>query len=358
MKKILDYVQNKKVNFKTIRTFVQMVLKAETQRFQFSFPVYCKTVFFLSPINGYVRSIQSSRKKHACVVLNSYPFLLSKKERSQTLTWLYVYATVVHELNHLKIQTQLEEGGNYDYASFMAGLCQYNQHRNWIHSLERISDAPDFMRLNHRSLTLLELICTQEGLHRAYAVLNEILSEDESSTINAIIYSVDFLLEHMEVHYSASSQPLYLFKKNLLDIHKKIQVDAGILNQLKQLSLLFDEKGNMHTPLAMFRRIDEENRKFYDAILIHLLVNLQNLTPWEQAFAENPDFHAYMEALANSYCQRSVNYLQDAHIFRAFISPDVLQDNAATLINTTNTLYTWMGIFNMKLTGGIVFPMA
>ena len=357
MKEILKYAQTKKVNSKTIRTFVQMVLKAETQRFQFPFPVSSNTVFFFGSINGYVRISRSQQKKHACVILNSYPFLLSKKKRSQTLTWLYIYATVVHELNHLKIQMQLEEGSNYDYTSFMAGLCQYNQHRNWIHSLKRISVAPDFMRLNHRSLTLPELVCTQKGLHRAYDVFNEILSEDERSTINAIIYSVDFLCEHMEVHYGASSQPLYLFKKNLLDIHKKIQDDVGILNQLKQLSLLFDEKGNMHTPLAMFRRIDEANKAFYDSILIHLFVNLQNLTPWEQAFAESPDFHAYMEKLANEYCQRSVNYLEDAHMFKAFLCPDVLQDNAATLINTTNTLYAWMGMFNMKLTGGIVFPM-
>lgn len=359
MKKIFDLVQNENVNLKTIRTFAQLVFEVEQLRFLFPFPVTFKTVFLCSSVNGYVRTVGVDQKRCVCVVLNCFPFLLGRTKRSSAMTWLYIYATVVHELEHIRLQQQLEEGENYDFQSFMASLCQYN-HRgvsNWSRIINNIDVVPNFAKTSRRTASLSELICTQVGMHRAYEVLGAFLNTKDRDIVEMLIRSIDFLCEHMEIHYGMSSQPFYLFKTNLLKTYNKVQADTSCLERLKQLKLLFDEKGSLHTPLTWFSCITEETRAFYDAILIRAFLNMRNAEVWKQVFAANSSFHTYMEGLANDYCQRSVNYLKEIYIGETLLSQDILQDNAAMIIKTTNDLYGQMEKFGMDLVQGAIFSM-
>ena len=358
MRRIIDFAKSMDINIKNIRSFANLVFEEERLRYKGSSEIKLCVYVFGSHVNGYVRTINVGSRRYARVVLNGFPFLQDKEHRNPTLTWYYIYATIVHELEHIRVAQLLEDNDSpVSFQTFMAGLCQHNRHSStdWIRGISNYSFVPNYVKNKRRTTSLPELICTQNGLHRAYEVMGRLLRERDRIIVETTMHSVDFLCDHIEITYERSAQPFNLFARNLLKIRNRIMRDRRCLDQMPQLKVIVDENGNLHSPLAWFNSMSETNRTFYHELLIRVFLFL-NMN-WEQYFAENKEFFDYMETLANEYCKRTVFYLKNMHMGEIFFEQDILQDNAAMLIKNTAWLNVLMDRFQMKHTYGSVVSM-
>lgn len=357
MIKILDFAINSEVNVRNLKIFSALVFERENLHYNLPSTFMLKVCPLFYGVNGYVRTMKTSKQRKTVVVVNSRTVLHTRKKHSSLVTWFYVYATIVHELEHIRLIQQLESVERTDFKRFIAALYQYNRY-SWMHSdniFRGLIPIPDYTKLQNRMTSLPELICTLTGFNRAFDVFGDLLEEKERKMFAMMIASLDFLCNHMEITYGTSAQPYNQFAQNIIAIQKKVRKDVTVLDQLKQLRNMFDPTGVIFSPMKMYQSRTVEDAEYYDSLLIRLfLVYDMN---WGHLFSENMELFSHMEKLANEYCAHTVYYLKNLQIGGVFLSADVLQDNAAMLIRNTERLNVLMKKFGMKHTAGSVFAL-
>lgn len=357
MKNLLDFATNSEVNVRNLKKFSALVFEREIPCYDLPAGIILKVRPLFYGVNGYVRTLKTSKQRKAVIVVNSRTVLHTPKKRTNVVTWFYVYATIVHELEHIRLIQELESNKKIDFKRFIAALYQYNRY-SWMYAdniFRGLIPIPNYARLQNRMTSLPELICTLNGFNRAYDVFGDLLEVDEKKTVLMMIASLVFLSNHMEITYGISAQPYNQFAQNLIIIQKKVEKDITVLKRLKQLQNIFDSNGILLSPEKMYQDRNAENAEYYDSLLVRLfLVYDMN---WGHLFLKNTEFFRYMEKLANEYCMRTVYYLKNIQIGEVFLNADVLQDNAAMLIRNTERLNVLMKKFGMKHTSGSVFAL-
>lgn len=336
----LEFVREE-VRLRDLSTFARLTLQQELPRCQLSIPVSLRLRPWPLRANGLV----SRFRGRATITINALAF-----RKNSRLTWFYLYATIVHELEHLRLMRELEEGGTPDLGRLLAGLCQ--QYRLDESFLQVVT--PRYAE-RRRSASLPELLCTQVGFQRALAALGAALSPEERTMAERMLDSLNFMAEHLAILYGNSGQPYQLFSGVMLSLQRRLRMKPAALGRLRQLSYIFTPEGVLLSPQLLFERRTPENQDFYDAWLLHLF--LMGDMQWEQVFSDCPLLRLHMETLANDYCMRSVRYLQQISRGSAFFSDDILQDNAAMLVKDTQLLNALMKRHQMQHTGGTVLSL-
>lgn len=351
MDNILEFAQNTTINSRSIKKFCKLVFEQELIRYGFPFEVTLRVCWLPYRANGYVRTGERAGKRRACVTINTAPFLRDRSKHSICMTWFYIFATLVHELEHVQLSVDLEGDSLPEYTRFIAGLCQTRK----IRRKQWSGIVPNYSQMKLRMTSLPELICTQVGFQRGFEVLGIAMDKQERELVSQMIKSVEFLCDHLEITYAVSSQPYNQFSRCILSIHDQVKKEPQLLSQLKQLRHVVDENGNFYAPQYLYEQSLNTSEIFYDNMLIHLFLLFD--MDWQTAFDQNRDLFLHMEGLANRYCQQSVFYLKNIQVGEAFLSVDVLQDNAAMLIRNTERMNALMRRFGMKHIKGSVIPL-
>lgn len=345
-----------KADRNSIKRFSELVFAHEISRYDFDYPVFFKLRPNLNAINGYVQAYMLKQKRTATVTLNTVAFLRMAKKDGVPV-WFYIYTTIVHELEHLRLIKILETGECANFNDFAAALCQYNAYtkQNLSGLFDGLIPIPDYSKVKEGMTSLPELICTQKGMHRAFEVLNEVLSNEAKSTVLKMTESIDFLCEHIEITYRRSSQPYNQFAQNIITMSNRLAKDNSVSEKLKLLNCFFDKEGRPHSPVVLYERAINENEKLYNALLIHIFLLFD--IDWKSIFTEHTELFSLLESLADTYCSQTVEYLKNISTGEIFLSVDILQDNAAMLIKNTERLNTLMKRYGMKRSGGSVFAL-
>ena len=351
MENILDFIMGSAVNSRTIKKFCKLVFEQELTRYGFPFEVTLRVCWQPYHANGYVRFLDRKRIRRASITINTASFLRDRSKHSAIMTWFYIYATLVHELQHIQLTLDLEGETPVEYNRFIAALCQINK----VHGNRRIGIVPNYMQMKTRMTSLPELICTQVGFSCAYSAVEKVMDMQERELVSDMIESLNFLCDHMEITYAMSSQPYNQFSRAILSLHQRVRKDTRIWTRFKQTQRIVDADGNFYSPQFLYEQGQSTGGEFYDNVLIHLFLLLD--MNWRVVFDNNSDLFLHMERLANQYCQHSVYYLKNIDIGERFLSADVLQDNAAMLIRSTERMNALMKRFGMKHTGGSLIPL-
>lgn len=356
MKEALDFIRTAKANRKSIKRFSELVFAHEISRYGFDYPVSFKLRPNLNSINGYVQAYMLKHKRTATVTLNTVAFLRMAKKEGVPV-WFYIYTTIVHELEHLRLIKILETGECVNFNDFAAALCQYTAYtkRNLSGLFDGLIPIPDYSKIKEGMTSLPELICTQRGMHRAFEVLNEVLSDEAKSTVLKMTESIDFLCEHIEITYRRSSQPYNQFAQNVISMNQRLAKDPSVSGRLKLLNCFFGKNGKPLSPTVLYSRAVSENEKLYNALLIHMFLLFD--MDWTSIFTEQPELFSLVESLADAYCSQTVEYLKNISTGEIFLSVDILQDNAAMLIKNTERLNALMKRYGMERSGGSVYAL-
>ena len=351
---LLEKIRTEPPTTRNLCSVSRMIYNYEISRYQFQFKISLTASPFRGLANGFVCTYTLNKQCRAQIIINVGNFVSASKQ-SDIVSWFYLYATIVHEFEHVSLMQQLCSYTSPDYKSLMAALSQHNNN-GWINPqkiINKIVAVPKYTDSKSRYASFHELICTQTSFKRAYEMLDTLFEEEDRKIINKMMNSLDFICDHMEITYESADQPYNLFAKTILSVRQKLLQNPSRINQLKQLYYIFDENICLKSPLEIYLSTDSTNKEFHDALLIHLFLLFD--MDWTSLFSANDSFFNYMSELANTYNKRCIFYLENIAQGEIFVSKEILQDNAAMWIKNAKRLNNLMRQFNMKRTeGGVV----
>lgn len=356
MKGIHELVSSPVVGIKVFRQFVSLVFERERQRYNLPPHSTIKVRPLFWNLNGLVHTTEKNGKKKVSVIINHRGFWRGRRQHSSSIMWLYVYATIVHEMEHIRLAQELEQGTITEFKDFIAALYQYN-HFNRIENGKILGLIPirNYKKTIEQGISLPELLCTLAGLQYAYETIGNYLTKSEKDTIEKMIQSLNFLADHMEIMYGKTFQPYNQFAQIMEATLKRVQKNHLLPTKIVQLSRLFGSSGELISPIKLYESRSDENKEFYDDLFINLFLTYD--LDWETAFSTRRDFFQYIEGLSNRYCKRVINYLKEMSIGEVFVNKDVLRDNASMLIKNSQRLSVLMRHFGMKHTEGSVIAL-
>lgn len=357
---LCQFVRQKKVTAMNLYHFCELVIEEELKRRPLLNPPQFRIKFSPLPVNGYVKMRLQGGTQHCIATINIFSLLRNRKGTYGAMCYFYLYATIVHELEHVRLLSELNTARIPEYRRFLATtqqiLLSASTKRKGI-SRKIISQLNNTkIRRRHGIVSLDELICTKAGLKVAFAQLQNALSAEERRIIIEMIESVSFLCESLEIDYRSHDRAYNSFARTFSALAEAIHNAPILLQHFGQLAWLFDKDGSLVPIHLIFQYAkDHPETDLYDEFLIRLFISCD--LEWSDFFKNCPAFQRYMEVLANNYCDRCVKYLKNMAVGEIFLKPQVMQDNAAMLIKNTARLNFLMEKFGMKHTKGSVIPL-
>lgn len=349
----IEQYLKKKPGALQIRRFCREVFQTETERRGLK-NANLKFLPLAPHINGMLLVRRKKGTFHYNVVLNILSCRV-KRNVSVEMTLYYLYNTIVHELKHIelldvrKIHTYAELMAHYEEAYDL--IC----HRPIdIVQLFPLHGNRKQVRQRQYQTSFSEVLSNLEGYTAALKVMRGHLEPNSIATLETIIDSLSFLCEHVAITYSNSNHPYNAFVYAVQGLqrclkHKKLR---GRVTPLAQL--LFTEGGEMWS-MSHLAATPTSEQTVIDELLVNSFITLDvDLTG---TFEKNPELKERMARLANEYCARTINFIQQQKKGEVFLDEAVLQDNAAMLIMNANRLNQLMAKYGMEHTGGSVIPL-
>lgn len=351
---MLKHYIEKEITISSLKDFCNLVIAKEMlgnwgNRISVRFPL------LPLPANGYLSVRKKNQAFQYKVVVNLLPFLIGKYS-SNRMCYLYLYATIVHELHHIYL---LECQKARNYAEFLAFWEEFRQlsRLRWVDNLNTLLMHKDAFALNRKKYdtSIAEIICNLSGFQGAYQVFADTLKESEKIIIEEIIDSLTFLSESINIGYRTGKQPHNLFTKTIQEIQFILRKDPHIFGNSTPIDCLFLSNGQVKPFELIWEERSSENYELIDALLINWFICAD--VDFSASFAANACLKSHIEALANQYCNNVVQYLKHETKGLVFLSKDTLQDNTAMMIKNTNRLNILMAKYGMARTGGSIIPL-
>ena len=307
------------------------------------------------PANGYLSVRKKNNAFQYKVVINLLPFLIGKYS-SNRMCYLYLYATIVHELHHIYL---LERKKARSYTEFLAFWEEFRQLSSLrcVDNLNTLLMHKDAFALNTKKhdISIAEILCNLSGFQRIQQVFAETLNESERMIVEEIIDSLKFLSESINIGYRTSKQPYNLFTKTIQEVQFILRKDPHIFEKPTPIDCLFLSNGQVKPFELIFGERSPENHELIDALLINWFICID--VDFSTSFAANAYLKSHIEALANQYCNNVVQYLKHETKGLVFLSKDTLQDNTAMMIKNTNRINALMTKYGMTRTDGSIIPL-
>ena len=349
----IRHYADKRLGKREIRGFCREVFRFETERRSIA---NAKLTFFPLParMNGMLFAYYKEGEPRCKVLLNWFS-CIRKNARSMNMTLYYLYNTIVHELRHIEL---LDAQRIHTYAELMA-----HYEETYTIALRRPIDFVYMLPLNKKRKTArerqyqtsyAEVLCNLEGYTTALEAFRGVLPSEKVETLETVVDALKFLRSHIAITYNIRNHPYNSF---VLAMHGLQSLFRRKEKQIKVTSLaqmLFDEKGQLKTMphIAKAQNVDEA---MIDDILVNLFIVLD--TDFSEVLESAPELKARLTRLANAYCEKTVQFIQNQKLGEVFLNEDVLQGNAAMLIMNADRLNQLMDKYGMERTGGGVIPL-
>lgn len=306
--------------------------------------------------NGSVWYSYFSKYRHAVVVVNLFPLLHSQICNSQ-MTYVYLYVTVVHELEHINLLRRTEQNAEPDYHAFLAAWEQWYRHRGM-----GAYAVPDMLFSRRKrnadkegATSITEIYCNIRGFMRAYTMLKDCLWPHNRQLIIEMIEDLEFIIWNQEIAYDMNGQPVGLFVHTMKQMRLCMRYLKHPLEHIPMLKYIFNTDSTMISVDEMMMETEMEYKLFYDAILIRMFI--YDDIDWSKRFDRVKGLRDRINELANDYCQQCVNYLKNRGKAIVYLPENALQDNVAMLIKTCYIVKKKMKQYDMESTTGGVIPM-
>lgn len=322
-------------------------------------PVSFKVLLIPHKCNALVRIRISHSKsiKKATIIVNLLPFICNRFS-SDILCYFFVYVSIMHEVEHIRLLTELRENEQCDYHRFFAGLEQMFARNIRIRfrniSTYRIKELLSTQKKRYETSTA-ELICDYESISLARKQFYSHLSENELRQIDDILKSLSLLIHSIEIGYLDDGKPCNQFLLVLSSLQRRIRKDNGILAMIPQLSKLFKEDGTLKPIEEIVKKSYNSGICFYDDFLIRLFIILDY--DWHDIFRSQGQIKEYMQRISNYYCAKCCSFLSQLDLSEIYLKKEIVSDNAAMLIKNMTRLNSLMKQYGLKNTSGMVLPL-
>ncbi len=294
------------------------------------------------------------RRERVRISVNLHRFLRDKNCSVQ-MKYVFLYSTIVHELEHLHLFRLLKCQTGLTYPEVIAAWDQFCWRfgaSNEVHNLL----VPQKRKMKKRyDSSPAEIHCNLTGMRRAYEILHKDLSEACRAKTEKMIEGLSLMSSNQEIRFYRENRQSSLFPATLrymsiLCQKRKIEAD-----RLPVVRLLFDESGRMISLEEIIRRMEASNKELYEEVLLRLFIYLDR--NWKDTFEFNPAIKQVINRLADDYCKSAMNFLSNQEIVQIFLSSEIVERNAVELVHNVQILKKQMKAHGMISTAGGVFPL-
>ena len=345
-----------KANFKA---FCRMVFDAEARSILGSDCKLLPKIYVVNlptKNNGVVYFTFINKIQRFTVLINLYHFLRAK-DCSDRMKYVYLYATIVHELEHIRLSKYIEKATLSDYFDVLAAWDQFSKCRGIGRDVFSYFLIPKTNRIADKRglVSPAEIYCNIKGFSRASYVLDSCLSMHEKTLLVRMTSSLEFIAKNLEISYDGAGRAVGLFVRTINQMRIFLRYNKHRAGYFPLLNYLINENGMLISADAMMNTKRLPERYFYDAVLIRMFIFWD--CDWNDIFAKTEGLHERIAILANEYCQRSIGYLSNKELAKVFLSEEIVQDNAAMLVKNIHTIKSKMKQYNMPNTVGGVIPL-
>lgn len=306
--------------------------------------------------NGIVHFVFAKKLSRFTVVINIH-HILRAKDCSNQMKFFYLYATIIHELEHIRLLYLLNQKTVPTYFKVVAAWDQFYHRRGTeIDAATRFLIPKKHRVSDKRSIASpAETYCNLQGFVRAYDVLNNNLTMDEKQIVCQMIDSLEMITKSLEIGYDSRGRAVGLFVSTIQKMRTFRRYSKKAATHFPVIDLLLNAEGMLISAAEMMSKTQLPDKCFYDAILIRMFIYWD--CDWNKLFERTEGLKTLISELANEYCQQCLCYLMNQETARVFMPEEIIQDNAAMLIKSIHVIKRKMKQYGMQNTVGGVFPM-
>lgn len=277
-------------------------------------------------------------KKKYKIIINLYKF----KNMSHEDKLFYIYNTICHEIEHIKVFEKTKRKDFYSYNHIIT-LMEY------ITYLSELNISPDKLNLGVKSKLIIG-----KRLSKNYKVsLNEINSllvgyqksnsieafNNKKETINKIIEVLKILNDVLEIGYGRKDAAIDNFGTYYVGTANYVKKYPELLEEYKSLNNFFYQDGSMKDIYTLYKERNYLNCNLYDKFLTNLLL-CQSSNEFVILCMENDDeFKKYIYYLIQKYVEKMIIFIDNMDKCKIIIpDEEVLKDNLNMMMNSINII--------------------
>ena len=250
--------------------------------------------------------------------------LLNLLKSSPDITKVYfnAYSTIVHEITHAKLILTDSANPEFKFAKLMTILeyLYYGSYFKVYYKKTQLNPVTAFniqklLNLNY-DISAAELFANWEGYKKSLEKFKDGLSADDIKNYTEIIKALEFLNKQMQVFYLLDRTVVNKFSTFLLGAQKYLKKYPELFEKYPICTSIFNSCNSLIHPYYLYLKINEENKAFYDQLLINLIISFKiDIT----SFLKDEKFKKYLEELIKKYIDETILYYDNIHLGKIFI---------------------------------------
>jgi|GEM_PF-4141677 hypothetical protein len=343
--------ENKHVTYKVLKKYILEVYEELKEKEECNSDIH--VIYVPIKINGFLFSKYNGTWKNE-IFINVYT-MLKASDKQNIMCYFYSYATLSHEIEHIRIINALGSSSNITYSRLLAMFEQIimNVKKKPLFLLDMVMTSNIAEKKYYTSP--IEISCIKSAYESALDYMKDDMPLSNYKNIYNICDAVSFWEDNMELGYYIKDRPYNLFVYLFDNIGKCLLQDKEIYDKYPIVSQLFNSDGTVLSIDRIFDNFYDLNRKLCDKIIIHLFMYYK--TDYTDIFLQRREVKEYINKLANEYCKQVIRYYQNISFGACFLQESILIDNLIVMQSNVECLINLMKIYKMEHTDGGIIPL-
>lgn len=350
-----QYIQDSNINNKKkLKKFCYEVFDVEKNSIKIKgnirFRVICVPFFS----NGWTR-IRGKQEYKVNISVNIFPYL-RKTEVNEHMKYFYLYTSVLHEIEHVKIYFNLGYEKEYNYVQALAYIEQTKNINAIIGELlggkvDR-KNRESSMKSYFSSST--EQLCCTKSISKTSEIFEKYMLEEEKNLIKGLLDTFYFLEKYLEIGYRSNNVPYNKFLNLIIQGRRGIIKNKYNKENFPQIFEFYDGKGRLKSIDQMYEERNSKNSDMIDKILLMTFSSAKK--DFFDEFQDNISLKLHIEYLINNYFKDCKEYFLNQDKYAMFFCDEILRENGIVLKNNIKHFNSQLKKYGMTCQGGI-FPV-
>lgn len=277
-------------------------------------------------------------EKRYKITINLYKF----KDMSSEDKLFYIYNTICHEIEHIKVFENTKRKDFYSYNHIIT-LMEY------ITYLSELNISPDKLNLGVKSKLIIGKKLSKNykvslneinGLLVGYQKSNSIEAfSNKRETTNKIIEALEILNDVLEVGYCRKDIAIDNFGTYYIGTAQYVKKYPELLNEYKVLSNFFYQDGNKKDIYTIYKERNHLNCNLYDKFLTNLLLCQKSNKLVILCMENDDEFKKYIYYLILKYVEKMIRFIDNMDKCKIIIpDEEILNDNLNMMMNSVDII--------------------
>lgn len=307
--KIIEQEQDIKVEFKVINNPLIRVLGYISP--------FCKNYKIVININSIKKLNQDDRK-------------------------FYLYSTIYHEIEHIKMyeETKKEDCNNWEsiiqLLENISYLNMFDIKPNDIYSLTVDNKKIGKMLAKNYELSSSELKSRLVGLSKA--------KEKTDKKVDNLIETAKITNDNIEIIYAPNGSIQDKYKYIIYETSKYISKYPEILNIYQVLKNFYNNNGQVKSLLELYKTRNRNNSEVYDKFILYLIS-----IGYYDTYIYDEQIRKYINQIITVYYNNKVEYIEKSNLTKVFISDvNLIKENILVIQKRIQSLTLFLKKQNIE----------